>query len=260
MVWINEKPQYGPYAGRVLASHYEPSLLLAVGPALSIGAYAFTRKPESILGLIGSAVDLYPVDKKLLFFDDFTYPEGSDGAPFWKSMALNNEYGSRLTADFKVQSGRMVAGRAGVYQVGALLTDVKTREFKAEVEVQILDFDPKVTNYTSIIYAYRDPDNYRWFTAYNAWGTIHGIIRKTVNGKGYVYPPWDKAIDTKVKYDKGSKFKIVGEVRGGTHTLTIVADGKPFKVSMTDASEEGLIGIGTYRTYSQAFDNFKAYP
>lgn len=260
MVWASEKPQNGPYAGRVVSSYYEPSLLLAVGPVLSIGAYAFTRKPESALGLIGSAVDLFPVDKRLLFFDDFKYPDGSSGAPFWSLAALNDEYGSRLTADFSVKAGRMVAGRVGAYQVGALLTGVKAREFRAEVEVELLDFDPKVSNYASVIYAYRDPDNYRWFTAhFDANGKIHAIIRKTVAGKGYTAPAWP-GLDTGVKFSKGSKVKIVGEVRGNTHTLTLIADGKPFKVSMTDASEEGLIGLGTYRTYSQAFDNFKAYP
>ena len=257
---MSEKPQYGPYAERTVASYYEPSLLLAVGPVLSIGAYAFTRKPESALGLIGSAADLFPVDKKLLFFDDFKYPDGSKGEPFWTIATLNDEYGNRTTADFTVKAGRMVAGRAGVYQTGALLTGVKAREFKAEVEVELLEFDPKVSNYADIIYAYRDQDNYRWFTVHWADnGRIYAIVRKTVAGKGYTAPAWP-GLDTGIKFTKGSKVKIVGEVRGATHTLTIIADGKPFTVSMTDASEEGLIGIGTYRTFSQAFDNFKAYP
>jgi len=260
LVWASEKPQAGPYAGKTVASYYEPSLLLAVGPVLSIGAYAFTRKPESALGLIGSAIDLFPVDKRLLFFDDFKYPDGSSGAPFWSVAALNDTYGHRTTADFTVKAGRMVAGRVGVYQMGALLTGVKAREFKAEVEVELLDFDPKVSNYASITYAYRDPDNYRSFQAHwNANGRIYAIIGKVVAGKGYAAPAWP-GLDTGVKFSKGSKVKIVGEVRGSTHTLTLVADGKPFTVSMTDASEEGLIGIGTARTYSQAFDNFKAYP
>jgi hypothetical protein len=225
-----------------------------------MGAYILTRKPASILGLLGSAADLYPVEKKLLFHDDFAYPDGSGGAPFWTIAALNDTYGHRLTADFTVKAGRMVAGRAGVYQVGALLTEVKAREFKAEVEVELLDFSPTVSNYASIIYAYRDPDNYRSFQAH--WytnGRIYAIIGKVVAGKGYAAPAWP-GLDTGIKFAKGSKVKIVGEVRGDTHTLTIVADGKPFTVAMSDTSEEGLIGIGTARTYSQAFDNFKAHP
>jgi len=260
LVWINEKPQYGPYAGRTVASYYEPSLLLAVGPALAVGAYIFTCKPESVIGLIGSAIDLYPVDRKLLFYDDFSYPDGSSGEPFWTTAALNDTYGHRLTADFTVKSGRMIAGRAGAYQIGALLTGVKAREFKAEVEVELIDFDPKVSNYASIVYAYRDPDNYRHFVAH--WctdGKIYVIIGKVVAGKGYGAPAWP-GLDTGVKFSKGSKVKILGEVRGNMHTLTLIADGKPFKVSMTDENEEGLIGLGTARTYSQAFDNFKIYP
>jgi hypothetical protein len=261
LVWVSEKPQFGPYAGRVVASYYEPSLLLAVGPALAVGAYAFTHKSESALGLVGSITDLYPVDRELLFFDDFkAYPDGSKGEPFWSVVALNDTYGNRLMADFMIKSGWMIAGRAGTYQMGALLTGVKAREFKAEVEVELLDFDPKVSNYAYIVYAYKDADNYRSFQAHwNTNGRIYAIIGKVVAGKGYSAPAWP-GLDTGVTFSKGSKVKIVGEVRGNTHTLTLIADGKPFKVSMADVSEEGLIGIGTARAYSQAFDNFKIYP
>jgi hypothetical protein len=260
LVWVSEKPQAGLYAGRVVASYYEPTLLLAVGPALAAGAYAFTRKPESILGLIGSAIDLFPVDRKLLFYDDFSYPDGSSGAPFWTAAALNDTYGNRLTASFSVKAGRMVAGSPGSYQVGALLTGVRAREFKAEVEVELLDFDPNVPNYASIIYAYRDPDNYRSFQVHwSANGRIYALIRKVVAGKGYAAPAWP-GLDTKVGFTRGSRVKIIGEVRGNKHVITIIAGGKPFTASMIDVSEEGLIGIGTFRTYNQAFDNFKIYP
>jgi len=261
LVWVSEKPEFGPYAGRVIASYYEPTPLLAVGPVLSVGAYLLTRKPKSVIGLVGSAADLFPIERRLLFYDDFAYPDGSKGEPFWKSSPINDTYGHRLSTDtWTVKAGRMLVGKPGSYEVGALLTGVSAREFKAEVEVELLDYDVKVSNYSSIVYAYRDPDNYRTFQAH--WytnGKVYVIIGKVAGGKGYAAPPWP-GLDTGIRFTKGTKVKIVGEVRGSIHTLTATIEGKPFTVQVTDAAEEGLLGLGTHRTFSQAYDNFKIHP
>jgi hypothetical protein len=230
---------------------------------LSLGQYCYTTAFDLDPAIITYPIVILSFDPPtsnithLKFEENFDYPDETDISTRWRKALISDTYGHLVSTDsFRVSEGRLIAGLPDKHEFGALLTGISASEFKVEMDTQLLSFNKEIQNSPMIIYAYRDPNNYRAFVINYLRGYIYIYFAKVVQGKGYALPQWP-GFNTGVKYEEGITVKISGEVINNTHSMTLYVQDKSFTISMMDRPDIGMIGIATYNAYAQTFDNFK---
>jgi hypothetical protein len=177
---------------------------------------------------------------KNVFEDDFLKDRG--WTPFSGTWNYTNE--------------GLEAGKHGEYQDAISLSPLSTRNFTASLTFKLLDGDIKALNYISIIYDWKDQNNYKaGVLLFDSSGNIYTYIVSINGGEGKCYPSWP-GFNTGLKWRFGDRLNLTLSVND--NMATIYVNGSMLLTGHSDISG-GRLGIRATRFYNVLFTSFKAY-
>jgi hypothetical protein len=176
--------------------------------------------------------------------------------------AFSNEL-KEVPQDWRVVSGSwttfngsLTGGEPNKYIGGIILTPFILNEFNASFAIKPLEFDPKIANYASLVYSFKDVNNYKCAEVFfNNDGFIYVYIR-FVEGTDWAYgktvPNWPGQ-NTGIKWVPSGKYEIKVSV---TYNSTLMYVNEKQVLSIHTTNQEGRIGLQYQRFYKIQFTDF----
>jgi hypothetical protein len=173
------------------------------------------------------------------FYDDFAQERG------WREISGTWQY----TGD------GLAAGRKGEYQDAIILSPISGRNFTADICFRLVDGDLKVANYVSIIYDWRDNQNFKYAgLMFDGSGAVYAYLSSYEDGKATVYPSWP-GLNTGLRWRFGDSFNLTLSAQGDL--LSLYVNGARC-LSRMEKTDGGRLGIRMTRFYQVLFSSFKA--
>jgi hypothetical protein len=173
------------------------------------------------------------------FYDDFAQERG------WREISGTWQY----------KGDGLAAGRKGEYQDAIILSPVSGRNFTADICFRLVDGDLKVANYVSIIYDWRDNQNFKYAgLMFDGSGAVYAYFSSYEDGKATVYPSWP-GLNTGLRWRFGDSFNLTLSAQSGLLSLYVNGARCLSRVEKTDG---GRLGIRMTRFYQVLFSSFKA--
>jgi len=212
---------------------------------LSLGEYNYTvvyDLDENVFSYSTLILSFDPPQLNIVrdhFYDDFTQKGG------WLVVSGAWQY----------TSSGLVAGKRGEYQDAILLAPISGQNFTASLSFKLLDGDLKVANYVSIVYDWRDKQNFKYASLmFDGSGVVYAYFSTTEHGKISVYPPWP-GLKTGLRWRFGDRFNLTLSVEGDR--LSLFVNGTEY-LSKVEQRSGGRLGIRMTRFYEVLFSGFEA--
>jgi hypothetical protein len=212
---------------------------------LSLGEYNYTA--------------LYDLDKNVFSYDtlilSFDPPQGNMVKDsFYDDFAQKRGW-REVSGTWQYTSGGLAAGKKGEYQDAIILSPIGGRNFTASLSFKPLDGDLKVANYVSIVYDWRDKQNFKYAgLMFDGSGVVYAYFSSCDDGKITVYPPWP-GLKTSLRWRFGDLFNLTLSAQGDT--LSLFVNGTQY-LSKVEGRSGGGLGIRMTRFYEVLFSSFKA--
>jgi len=211
---------------------------------LSLGEYNYTA--------------LYDLDKNIFSYDtlilSFDPPQGNVVKDsFYDDFAQKRGW-REVSGTWQYTSGGLAAGKEGEYQDAIILSPIGGRNFTASLSFKPLDGDLKVANYVSILYDWRDKQNFKYAGLMFDGSGVYAYFGSCDGGKITVYPPWP-GLKMSLRWGFGDSFHLTLSAQGDT--LSLFVNGTQYLSKVEERSGGGL-GIRMTRFYEVLFSSFKA--
>jgi len=193
-------------------------------------------KSKTVLLSYDPTIDGYPTD----FIDDFSSPNN------WKILSGDWSY----TND----------GLHGKFEPGSRnnikISPITTENATIQMSFKILSLDPTVANYVSIIYNWKDPDNFSSARATFYKDEIYLGFDTVNDGKLTQYPKWPgRLIPTSVlDWKLGNLYNMTLSKQGEKEDLFL--NGTRYLTQQKEDGKSGHIGLSTNRVKEVFIDHF----
>jgi len=189
-----------------------------------------------------------------IVFDNFEeYPVGVIPESWEKAPLLH--YGRPQETEFVAIDGELKAGVPEAYGVGAaLVKEFRGVPLSIKVTTKLVTADPKVSNYASIVYGYKDYNNHcEAQIHYHTTRKIYMIFRIVENGSELTFPAWPGK-DTGLIWDFLKPITFSVNFLRNQHVMTFSNQ----ILRLSYEVPEGRVGVGSTRPFDLRFDNFRA--
>jgi hypothetical protein len=121
------------------------------------------------------------------------------------------------------------------------LDPISGQNFTANLCFKLLDGDLKVANYVSIIYDYRDKQNFKYAgLMFDGSGMTYAYFSEIKDGKVTVYPPWP-GLKTGLRWRFGDTFNLTLSIKGDVSSIiNIMPHNYQFKPQNTTTKMHNL--------------------
>jgi hypothetical protein len=160
-----------------------------------------------------------------------------------------------VSGTWRYIDGGLIAGKRGEYQDAIILSPLNGQNFTASVSFKLMDGDLKVANYVSIIYDWRDRQNFKYAgLMFDGSGIVYAHFSSCKGGEITTYPSWP-GLNTGLKWKFGDSFNITISAQG--NMLSLFVNGTQY-LSKIEEVHGGRLGIRVTRFYEVLFSGFKA--
>jgi hypothetical protein len=160
---------------------------------------------------------------------------------------------SAISGMWRYTDEGLVGGKTGEYTDGIMLSPILAQNFTASLIVKMIDADLNVSNYVSLIYGWKDYQNFIYSGMhFDRDGSVYVYFAQVKNGQITNYPEWP-GLKTDLKRSFGRSFNLTVSVQGTKNELFV--NGRKY-LSMNLESEDGQIGIRYTRFYQVIFNHF----
>lgn len=162
---------------------------------------------------------------------------------------------ARVSGTWRYAESGLEAGNRGEYQDAIFLSPISARNFTVSLNFRPLDGDLKIANYVSLIYDWKDQDNYKYAgLMFDGTGEVYAYFSSYTNGQATSYPAWP-GLKTGLKWQFGDSFNLTVSVQGDAAALN--TNGSQY-LSTKSSITGGQLGIRSTRFYQLLFTGFKA--
>jgi hypothetical protein len=211
---------------------------------LSLGKYSYTVA--------------YDLDPKIFSYETLMVPvDPPEGNILRRSFEDNfTQWGgwTAVSGTWVYKTDGLHAGKLGEYENAVILSPISAQNFTVSLSFKLLDGNLKVANYVSIVYDWRDKDNFKYTGLMFDSSGIYAYICSRENGNTTQYPPWP-GLNTGLRWHLGDSFNLTVSINRNTATLCI--NGTDYLTAQSIAGG-GRIGISMDRFYQVLFTKFKA--
>jgi hypothetical protein len=207
---------------------------------LSLGEYDYTV--------------VYDLDPKVFSYETLILPvDLPKGNILQRSFEDNFTKWTVVSGTWVYKTDGLHAGKLGEYEYAVILSPASGQNFTASLSFKPLDGDLKVANYISIVYDWRDKDNFKYAGLMFSSSSVYAYIGSCENGNKTQYPPWP-GLNTGLKWHWGDSFNLTVSINRDSATLWI--NGTDYLTAKSIANG-GRIGISMDRFYHVLFTKFK---
>jgi len=154
---------------------------------------------------------------------------------------------------WQIKNGKLLGGESGKYGEGIILSPVFAENFTSTFKVKPMSGDATALNYVRFVYSWIDSKNYRIADIlFNSDGYVYVIFRIFVSGIEKTYPSWS-GVKTDLRWDFGKEYNVTVSVNSTLNQISI--NDKHF-LSLNLGNVAGRIGLGCFRFFELAFDDF----
>jgi hypothetical protein len=212
---------------------------------LSLGKYSYTVA--------------YDLDPKISSYKRLMLPvDPPEGNILRRSFEDNfTQWGgwTAVSGTWVYKTDGLHAGKLGEYENAVILSPISAQNFTVSLSFKLLDGDLKVENYVSIVYDWRDENNFKYTgLVFKSDGIVYAYVASCENGNTTQYPPLP-GLNTGLRWHLGDSFNLTVSINRNTATLCI--NGTDYLTAQSIAGG-GRIGISMGRFYQVLFTKFKA--
>ncbi|MBS7614113.1 hypothetical protein KEJ48_07765, partial [Candidatus Bathyarchaeota archaeon] len=147
------------------------------------------------------------------------------------------------------------AGRVGEYQDAILISPISTQTFKASLTFRPLNGNLKVANYVSIIYDWKDKNNFKYAgLMFDGSGVVYAYFSSYKDGVVVCYPGWP-GLNTGLRWGFGGQLQP--DVSADGEMARLYVNGRPY-LRAEGGAAGGKLGIRMTRFYDVLFTSFEA--
>ncbi|MBS7635703.1 hypothetical protein KEJ34_09580, partial [Candidatus Bathyarchaeota archaeon] len=212
---------------------------------LSLGEYNYTV--------------FYDLDPSMFSYDLFILsidpPEGNILKRTFRDNFSNESGWLSISGDWRYTDQGLQVGKMGEYQDAMFISPVSAQNFTASLTFMPLDGDLRVANYVSIIYDWKDKNNFKYAgLMFDGSGVVYAYFSSYKDGVVVCYPKWP-GLNTGLRWGFGDSFNLTVSADGEMARLYV--NGRPY-LRVEGGAAGGKLGIRMTKFYDVLFTSFEA--
>jgi hypothetical protein len=176
----------------------------------------------------------------VLGLDPTEYPNFYD--KFSSHLSENSSQWKVISGNWRYSADGPHGGDGSNNTVRTILSPVSSDNLTANTSFRINSASPRVANYISIVYSWKDPKNYEYagVTCYN--NTVYVSSARVTNGKEYFDPAWP-GITTNVRWKAGNLFNLTLSIHDIKLQEELFLNGTGYHLHRDHTLKPGYLGL-----------------